>query len=99
MKDKEYKDKHEYLKVIYKMFKDLIEIQEVLIKSKIVHRDMKPDNFMIQSPTPIKSHLFYTSTFKIIIIDFGLTKSYDSTMTFKGSKAYKSPELYHEYFE
>ncbi|KAI9776576.1 MAG: hypothetical protein M1839_009480 [Geoglossum umbratile] len=62
---------------------------EYVHKKKVTHRDIKPDNILIQSLDPIV----------VKLSDFGLSKRVDDSTflkTFCGTLLYCAPEVYHE---
>ena len=62
-------------------------------KNKMVHYDLKPDNFMISessSPRQLKSY----ERFDVRIIDFGFTSPASFTYFKGGTSGYKSPETH-----
>lgn len=83
------------LSAVYKDFSDkkkleivaeVCDILSVLHKNKLIHRDIKPNNVMVEN-----------STGKVRIIDFGTVKIAKNETTFtinqKGTENYMSPEL------
>ena len=54
------------------MFKQLIYCLEDLNKSKLVHKDLKPDNIMIESEST--DLLLSNDPFRVFLIDLGLSR-------------------------
>lgn len=77
-----------YVKI---MTDQLLDALGYLHKNKITHRDVKPDNILINSTTP----------FVVKLTDFGLSKMVDTEQTwlktFCGTLLYCAPEVYSEY--
>ncbi|KAI2616610.1 hypothetical protein GGR54DRAFT_609896 [Hypoxylon sp. NC1633] len=77
-----------YVKV---MAGQLLDALGYLHDNKITHRDVKPDNILIQSADPIV----------VKLTDFGLSKMIDTEQTylktFCGTLLYCAPEVYSEY--
>ncbi|KAI1075095.1 hypothetical protein F5B20DRAFT_561343 [Whalleya microplaca] len=73
------------------MADQLIDALGYLHDNKITHRDVKPDNILIQSTTPLV----------VKLTDFGLSKMIDTEQTFLktfcGTLLYCAPEVYTEY--
>lgn len=77
-----------YVKTIAKQ---LVDALGYLHDNKITHRDVKPDNILIHSTTPLV----------VKLTDFGLSKMIDTEQTFLktfcGTLLYCAPEVYTEY--
>ncbi|KAI1375513.1 hypothetical protein F4677DRAFT_108283 [Hypoxylon crocopeplum] len=77
-----------YVKV---MADQLLDALGYLHRNKITHRDVKPDNILIQSTNPLV----------VKLTDFGLSKMIDTEQTylktFCGTLLYCAPEVYSEY--
>ncbi|KAI0387251.1 hypothetical protein F5Y04DRAFT_239763 [Hypomontagnella monticulosa] len=77
-----------YVKIIAEQ---LLDALSYLHKNKITHRDVKPDNILIQSTNPLV----------VKLTDFGLSKMIDTEQTFLktfcGTLLYCAPEVYSEY--
>ncbi|KAK0107536.1 hypothetical protein ONS96_003343 [Cadophora gregata f. sp. sojae] len=75
------------------MARQLLSALKYLHEGGITHRDVKPDNILIQSRDPIH----------VKLTDFGLSKMIDSEETFLrtfcGTLLYCAPEVYSEYRE
>ncbi|RYP09221.1 hypothetical protein DL764_001407 [Monosporascus ibericus] len=73
------------------MADQLIDALGYLHDNKITHRDVKPDNILIQSLDPLV----------VKLTDFGLSKMIDTEQTFLktfcGTLLYCAPEVYNEY--
>ncbi|TGJ82723.1 hypothetical protein E0Z10_g6037 [Xylaria hypoxylon] len=78
----------QYVKIIAKQ---LVDALGYLHDNKITHRDVKPDNILIQTTTPLI----------VKLTDFGLSKMIDTEQTFLktfcGTLLYCAPEVYTEY--
>ncbi|KAJ9134010.1 Serine/threonine-protein kinase RAD53 [Pleurostoma richardsiae] len=79
--------------VVKQMSSQLLDALGYLHEKNITHRDVKPDNILIQSHEP----------FKVKLTDFGLSKMVDNEQTFLrtfcGTLLYCAPEVYTEYAE
>lgn len=77
-----------YVKI---MARQLVDALGYLHDNKITHRDVKPDNILIQSTAPLV----------VKLTDFGLSKMIDTEQTFLktfcGTLLYCAPEVYSEY--
>ncbi|KAI1206402.1 uncharacterized protein F4807DRAFT_229455 [Annulohypoxylon truncatum] len=77
-----------YVKI---MAGQLLDALKYLHENKITHRDVKPDNILIQSTSPLV----------VKLTDFGLSKMIDTEQTFLktfcGTLLYCAPEVYSEY--
>ncbi|KAI1087441.1 hypothetical protein F5B19DRAFT_499912 [Rostrohypoxylon terebratum] len=77
-----------YVKI---MAQQLLDALKYLHENKITHRDVKPDNILIQSTNPLV----------VKLTDFGLSKMIDTEQTFLktfcGTLLYCAPEVYSEY--
>ncbi|KAJ8117885.1 hypothetical protein ONZ43_g4104 [Nemania bipapillata] len=77
-----------YVKIITRQ---LVDALGYLHDNKITHRDVKPDNILIHSTTPLV----------VKLTDFGLSKMIDTEQTFLktfcGTLLYCAPEVYTEY--
>ncbi|KAI0880405.1 uncharacterized protein GGS22DRAFT_175202 [Annulohypoxylon maeteangense] len=77
-----------YVKI---MAEQLLDALKYLHENKITHRDVKPDNILIQSTNPLV----------VKLTDFGLSKMIDTEQTFLktfcGTLLYCAPEVYSEY--
>ncbi|KAI1444009.1 hypothetical protein F5Y02DRAFT_190418 [Annulohypoxylon stygium] len=77
-----------YVKI---MAQQLLDALKYLHENKITHRDVKPDNILIQSTSPLV----------VKLTDFGLSKMIDTEQTFLktfcGTLLYCAPEVYSEY--
>lgn len=62
-------------------FKQIIEAFEYLHSKGISHRDMKPDNIMLDEE------------FNVKIADFGFSSKAASNQSFKGTRSYMAPEI------
>ncbi len=73
------------------MAEQLLHALDYLHQKNITHRDVKPDNILIQSQQP----------FVVKLTDFGLSKMVDNDQTFLrtfcGTLLYCAPEVYSEY--
>lgn len=71
----------------------LLSALAYLHKNNITHRDVKPDNILINSLSPLE----------VKLTDFGLSKMVDTEQTFLrtfcGTLLYCAPEVYNEYAE
>ncbi|OTB03112.1 hypothetical protein M426DRAFT_322142 [Hypoxylon sp. CI-4A] len=80
--------KEPYVKI---MAEQLLDALDYLHQNKITHRDVKPDNILIQSTSPLV----------VKLTDFGLSKMIDTEQTFLktfcGTLLYCAPEVYSEY--
>lgn len=78
------------VKVIYSIFKQLIGTMAYLESLDIAHRDLKPDNILIEETSNHK--------FKTFLVDFGISKKLISNSikntTVLGTYSYFSPELH-----
>ncbi|KAH8675362.1 hypothetical protein BX600DRAFT_170679 [Xylariales sp. PMI_506] len=78
-------------RLVKSIAKQLIDALGYLHENKITHRDVKPDNILIQSKTPLV----------VKLTDFGLSKMIDTEQTFLktfcGTLLYCAPEVYSEY--
>lgn len=79
--------------VVQEMTSQLLSALAYLHANNITHRDVKPDNILIQSFNP----------FVVKLTDFGLSKMVDTEQTFLktfcGTLLYCAPEVYNEYVE
>ncbi|KAI1369494.1 hypothetical protein F5Y08DRAFT_292151, partial [Xylaria arbuscula] len=73
------------------MATQLVDALGYLHDNRITHRDVKPDNILVQSTTPLV----------VKLTDFGLSKMIDTEQTFLktfcGTLLYCAPEVYTEY--
>lgn len=71
----------------------LLSALAYLHNNNITHRDVKPDNILINSLSPLE----------VKLTDFGLSKMVDTEQTFLrtfcGTLLYCAPEVYNEYAE
>ncbi|KAK8138638.1 Serine/threonine-protein kinase RAD53 [Apiospora sp. TS-2023a] len=78
-----------YVKIIARQ---LVDAVGYLHDNKITHRDVKPDNILVESTTP---------ELIVKLTDFGLSKMIDTEQTFLktfcGTLLYCAPEVYSEY--
>ncbi|KAL0936491.1 meiosis-specific serine threonine-protein kinase mek1 [Colletotrichum truncatum] len=78
---------------VQQMAAQLLSALAYLHENHITHRDVKPDNILIQSLSP----------FDVKLTDFGLSKMVDNEQTFLrtfcGTLLYCAPEVYSEYAE
>ncbi|KAL2756896.1 hypothetical protein ACRALDRAFT_1049139 [Sodiomyces alcalophilus JCM 7366] len=79
--------------LVQQMTSQLLSALGYLHENNITHRDVKPDNILIQSVNP----------FEVKLTDFGLSKMVDNESTFLqtfcGTLLYCAPEVYSEYTE
>ncbi|ROT39843.1 hypothetical protein SODALDRAFT_139146 [Sodiomyces alkalinus F11] len=79
--------------LVQQMTSQLLSAIGYLHENNITHRDVKPDNILIQSVNP----------FEVKLTDFGLSKIVDNESTFLqtfcGTLLYCAPEVYSEYTE
>ncbi|KAM0330020.1 hypothetical protein ACHAQA_004190 [Verticillium albo-atrum] len=79
--------------LVQRMATQLLSAMEYLHENNITHRDVKPDNILVQSVDP----------FEVKLTDFGLSKMVDNEQTFLrtfcGTLLYCAPEVYSEYLE
>jgi len=73
--------------IMFQMVQGLISLQE----AGLVHKDLKPDNFMLEFP--IGSILTPWDNFKVILIDLGLAKANNETFSVSGNNFYKSVDF------
>ena len=68
------------------LMKQILESVQYLHKNGIVHRDIKPDNFIVTTDNQIK------------LIDFNISRKYDPSvekmMTKTGIPKFNAPEIY-----
>lgn len=79
--------------IVQEMTSQLLSALAYLHANNITHRDVKPDNILVQSFNP----------FIVKLTDFGLSKMVDTEQTFLktfcGTLLYCAPEVYNEYAE
>lgn len=79
--------------IVQDMTSQLLSALAYLHTNNITHRDVKPDNILVQSFNP----------FIVKLTDFGLSKMVDTEQTFLktfcGTLLYCAPEVYNEYAE
>lgn len=79
--------------IVQEMTSQLLSALAYLHANNITHRDVKPDNILVQSFNP----------FIVKLTDFGLSKIVDTEQTFLktfcGTLLYCAPEVYNEYAE
>ncbi|KAF3344783.1 hypothetical protein VdG2_06969 [Verticillium dahliae VDG2] len=79
--------------LVQRMATQLLSAMDYLHENNITHRDVKPDNILVQSIDP----------FEVKLTDFGLSKMVDNEQTFLrtfcGTLLYCAPEVYSEYLE
>lgn len=79
--------------IVQEMTSQLLSALAYLHANNITHRDVKPDNILVQSFHP----------FIVKLTDFGLSKMIDTEQTFLktfcGTLLYCAPEVYNEYAE
>ncbi|EFC39642.1 predicted protein [Naegleria gruberi] len=84
--------------VRFSWFIKLLEVMNYLHQNKVIHRDLKPQNIIVQYDSDNLKNNFEEEIRKITlkIIDFGLAKQLvhqNSTSTICGTRAYVAPEV------
>lgn len=76
------------------MIISLISLQE----AGLVHKDLKYDNFMIDKEFDKGNFLTSWDDFEITLIDLGLARDFDMTLTASGNSTYKSVDFFNKKF-